>query len=77
MQCAVAIRAIACLPGRRRRRPACVRNSSLEYMAGGRSKSRTDDQFGMAATAHVTVFSLGLVSASLGGRGFDGGWKEI
>lgn len=33
--------------------------------------------FGMAASAHVTVFGLGLVSASLGGRGFDGGWKEI
>lgn len=34
-------------------------------------------QFGMAATAHVTVFGLGLVSQSLGGGGFDGGWKEI
>lgn len=31
----------------------------------------------MAATAHVTVFGLGLVSQSLGGGGFDGGWKEI
>jgi len=35
-------------------------------------------QFGMAATAHLTVFGLGLVSASLGGaRGWDSGWKEI
>jgi len=34
--------------------------------------------FGMAATAHLTVFGLGLVSASLGGGpGWDGGWKEI
>ncbi|EIW66968.1 hypothetical protein M231_03933 [Tremella mesenterica] len=33
--------------------------------------------FGMAATAHLTVFGLGLVSAGLGGRGFDSGWKEI
>ncbi|ORY29136.1 mitochondrial carrier domain-containing protein [Naematelia encephala] len=32
--------------------------------------------FGMAATAHLTVFGLGLVSQSLGG-GLDGGWKEI
>ncbi|ODN75122.1 hypothetical protein L202_06332 [Cryptococcus amylolentus CBS 6039] len=31
--------------------------------------------FGMAATAHATVFSLGLVSATLSGG--DGGWKEI
>ncbi|KAK8843483.1 hypothetical protein IAR55_007142 [Kwoniella newhampshirensis] len=31
--------------------------------------------FGMAATAHVTVFGLGLVSATLAGN--DGGWKEI
>ncbi|WVQ94782.1 hypothetical protein IAU59_001864 [Kwoniella sp. CBS 9459] len=31
--------------------------------------------FGMAATAHVTVFGLGLVSATLSGN--DGGWKEI
>jgi hypothetical protein len=43
----------------------------------GLCNGETDEQFGMAATAHVTVFSLGLVSASLGGRGFDGGWKEI
>ncbi|ORX38935.1 mitochondrial carrier domain-containing protein [Kockovaella imperatae] len=33
--------------------------------------------FGMAATAHLTVFGLGLVSASMGGSGFDSGWKEI
>jgi len=33
--------------------------------------------FGMAATAHLTVFGLGLVSASLGGRGFESQWKEI
>lgn len=32
-------------------------------------------QFGMAATAHATVFGLGLVSATLSGG--DGGWKEI
>ncbi|WRT68851.1 uncharacterized protein IL334_005832 [Kwoniella shivajii] len=31
--------------------------------------------FGMAATAHVTVFGLGLVSQMLSGN--DGGWKEI
>ncbi|OCF34136.1 hypothetical protein I316_04085 [Kwoniella heveanensis BCC8398] len=31
--------------------------------------------FGMAATAHVTVFGLGLVSSALSGN--DGGWKEI
>lgn len=31
--------------------------------------------FGMAATAHATVFGLGLVSATLSGG--DGGWKEI
>jgi len=30
----------------------------------------------MAATAHLTVFGLGLVSAGLGGS-VDGGWKEI
>jgi fusion and transport protein UGO1 len=34
-------------------------------------------KFGMAATAHLTVFGLGLVSASLGGRGFESQWKEI
>ncbi len=33
-------------------------------------------QFGMAATAHLTVFGLGLVSAGLGGR-VEYGWKEI
>ena len=31
----------------------------------------------MAVTAHLTVFGLGLVTASLGGTGLDGGWKEI
>ncbi|WVR09231.1 hypothetical protein IAU60_006295 [Kwoniella sp. DSM 27419] len=31
--------------------------------------------FGMAATAHVTVFGLGLVSATLASN--NGGWKEI
>ena len=39
--------------------------------------SQLTSQFGMAATAHLTVFGLGLVSAGLGGRGFDSGWKEI
>ena len=34
-------------------------------------------QFGMAATAHLTVFGLGLVSATMGGSGIDSGWKEI
>lgn len=36
--------------------------------------------FGMAVTAHLTVFGLGLVSAGLGGmsaRGIQTGWKEI
>ncbi len=33
-------------------------------------------QFGMAATAHLTVFGLGLVSAGLGGR-VEYGWQEI
>jgi len=37
----------------------------------------TNFKFGMAATAHLTVFGLGLVSASLGGRGFESQWKEI
>lgn len=34
-------------------------------------------QFGMAAGAHLTVFALGLVSAGLGGRSIEYGWKEI
>lgn len=34
-------------------------------------------QFGMAAGAHLTVFALGLVSAGLGGRSVEYGWKEI
>lgn len=33
--------------------------------------------FGMAAGAHFTVFALGLVSAGLGGRSLEYGWKEI
>ncbi|KAL7421450.1 hypothetical protein Q5752_004336 [Cryptotrichosporon argae] len=43
-------------------------------MAGVRQLYRG---FGMAVSAHVTVFGLGLVSAGLGGRGLDAGWKEI
>jgi fusion and transport protein UGO1 len=36
-----------------------------------------NEQFGMAAGAHLTVFALGLVSAGLGGRSLEYGWKEI
>ncbi|WVQ81607.1 hypothetical protein IAT38_003731 [Cryptococcus sp. DSM 104549] len=57
--------------GVRRRRTMSEKDEG-GWFAGVRQLYRG---FGMAATAHLTVFSLGLVSATLAGN--DGGWKEI
>ena len=60
------------------RHPTAVSRGQLSFYA--RVLTHAEDvfsQFGIAVTAHLTVFSLGLVSASLGGTGLDSGWKEI
>ncbi|KAJ9101372.1 hypothetical protein QFC20_005253 [Naganishia adeliensis] len=67
------------VPRKKRRSSRGVVAPAGEAVKGGRFDGvrQLYRGFGMAAGAHLTVFALGLVSAGLGGRSVEYGWKEI